>query len=1630
MMMKGLKGLQEKLVSVSILVAVLLAALPVLAVDSHLVKFRVYDYGTDKDVYSAYMLVKDSGGSVIKGPVYGKKSWSWDISNGNDYKVVVYNNSYNLFEYTFDLTAGMSSNVTYDVGLEADKSAPKTAATASASDWTNQNVQITLSCSDPATNSNAFNEAGTGSGCDKTYYKIGNGNWDTYSSAFSVQAEGTSTVSYYSADNATNTEQTKTLTVKIDKTAPSTAISLSPANPDGKNGWYVSEVTVTLTCSDSLSGCDKTYYRVDGGIEKEYSAPFKISADGQHTIDYRSKDKVGNIENWHIQSGINIDMTNPQASNENANPASPAEYSQEGTYTFSMDWNDALSGVDTVKFIFNGKEYSPTAADSTYSYQMTDLAVGIYKYKWTATDKAGSKAETAEKTYTISKANPAAYMHLALEGSEGNATATYPATTNATGWHSFANAQDLTFKLLRDDVQVGTGSPATESMELAAGKYKYTYHTDGGANYTAGDITFYLAVNKGTPTGSVIFASNPIDYGTAAGVTCSASNGLGYTLYRNGTAVGQSDSTVLAAGSYNYTCVVDGNQNYTAATAEGTLVVNRIAPTIHLAINGNEADGSQDYKASGLNITGWIEKGEGAAKLYLDGTEVSNPYSSAGLAAGKYEVNYTYAQSENYTEFTVTRTLTINKIAPKLKLELNGIEGDVNVNYLDPLNITGSVIEGDSGATATLYRDGASVANPDTAALGGGNYKYEFNYTASENYTDASVSHTLIINKIGNPVWMLLNGNAADADLVYEDKLNVTAGAAAGTVSVFRNGTDVTSELGTDVVLAAGDYVYFVNATGNENYTDNATGMTFNVHVGKKATTMRLWLNGTEGNRTYAINDMANFTAALDVAGKVIVLNYCSGGQVAASPIEASVKLDEERDYEIKAYWDGDENYTGSSVTYWAKVPDTTAPTITVVSPTNTTYQTNTIWANATMDDDGGWMKVNVDGTNYSLTNDTGSWNRLMTLAIGVHTAKFYAADEAGNENASDVITFTIPCLSHIVNTTVDGTYYADSWLNINASSVITCSAVSHSVIRTSTIINSTVIRKDLTNMYIEESYVDPNYTIPSENSVIKGNSNIDTSSIRNSTVEDHSNVTYSEVVNSTVSASNVHWSDIWYSYILRSTVKYSWIENSNVTDSYVENSTVKNSNVINSTILFSWIENMTVINAYIDHDYMYNGTITYNGTNYTTPTNLTELYKNADNEAPMIGTITFSNSTPAPGDTVNVTITATDNVAVASVTFNGTAFTYVPNTYTTWVGAYAIPSADGTYSFDAVATDYAGNQGNRTVWIIVNNSSTPQVEIDANPPVVGTISPTAITIGSPQTLSAAVSDDTGVVSCQLYIDNVLIGSMSGTPVKSGTVAYLHNFTATGTYKAFASCTDKANRTTNGTAVDIVVSEPVIPPGWGGGPGTGLPFSIASGAMRISVPVKMAADAGKAVTFTVDVENTGKMTLTGVVISVSGVPDEWVTVTPDKNDIAPNRTATYTVVISVPSNEPTGRKDIVIKARSAENYAAEAGTSLEIINPNTACSCPAPSDWNDCVNGEQTRTNYLCDVTTGWICKEFEEKRACTVQGPGGITGAVLGFIGNPTSLGISIIVLIVAGYAIWSMRKGKAPKAKEKLGI
>jgi hypothetical protein len=95
-----------------------------------------------------------------------------------------------------------------------------------------------------------------------------------------------------------------------DTTPPVTTISFTPPEPDGENGWYVSNVTVTLNATDDSSGVNITQYRINEVPWETYTEPFLLNKDGNLLLEFFSIDNAGNTEPMK-NATLDIDRKKP-----------------------------------------------------------------------------------------------------------------------------------------------------------------------------------------------------------------------------------------------------------------------------------------------------------------------------------------------------------------------------------------------------------------------------------------------------------------------------------------------------------------------------------------------------------------------------------------------------------------------------------------------------------------------------------------------------------------------------------------------------------------------------------------------------------------------------------------------------------------------------------------------------------------------------------------------------------------------------------------------------------------------------------------------------------------------------------------------------------------------------------------------------------------------------------------------------------------------------------------------------------------------------------------------------------------------------------------------------------------------
>ena len=285
--------------------------------------------------------------------------------------------------------AGNTETVKSQV-VKIDRTAPSTSAslggTVGSIGWYTSSVQVTLST------------LADTSGVTKTEYSLtGMAPWTTYTAPFSINAEGSTTVTFRSTDAAGNVESNKTQLIKIDLTAPATSVALSGI--PGSNGWYTSNVQVTLSPAADTSGVAKTEYSLTGGATwTTYNAPFSLTSEGSTTVTYRSTDGAGNVEPNQTQS-VKIDKTAPGKPSIASISNDTGVSSSDGiTKTTDQAVSGTAEANSAVNLYRGSVVIGTTIANSSGSWTVSGvtLQTGTNSLTVVATDAAGNTSVTSD----------------------------------------------------------------------------------------------------------------------------------------------------------------------------------------------------------------------------------------------------------------------------------------------------------------------------------------------------------------------------------------------------------------------------------------------------------------------------------------------------------------------------------------------------------------------------------------------------------------------------------------------------------------------------------------------------------------------------------------------------------------------------------------------------------------------------------------------------------------------------------------------------------------------------------------------------------------------------------------------------------------------------------------------------------------------------------------------------------------------------------------------------------------------------------------------------------------------------------------------------------------------------------
>ncbi|MBD3180965.1 hypothetical protein GF312_01665 [Candidatus Poribacteria bacterium] len=483
-------------------------------------------------------------------------------------------------------SAGLFSDVDVDDGITVDITPPVTSVqlvgTEGENGWYISNVTVTLS---------AFDEY---SGVNNIQYKINEGSWTTYTEPFVVSG---SVIYYKSMDNIGNTEEEKSLTVKVDTKRPSMpvitdegdytasdtlsvswtesldeeseiadykisvgksagstdvmdwtsaglvlekditgldladgeiyyvnvrakneagifsftsstdGISVDTVPPEttiqlsgqqGQNGWWTSDVEVTLTAWDEVSGVKETQYKINDGEWLVYTESFNITGS---TVYYKSEDNVGNLEDEKSQV-INIDKTPPTA----------PEVSDEGDYINSsnlviISWTDSEdtgSGITGYMYAIGTTPGGSDVLGWTWVGMVNSMESAIeldesqtYYASVRGKNNAGLLSDIASSDGITVDSNPPVTT-VKIEGTEGE-NGWYLSDVTAT-----LNAEDEVSGIKKTQYRINDGDWIDYSEPFVVSGSTIYYYSEDNAGYIEDEKSLDINIDKTPPSAPVV----------------------------------------------------------------------------------------------------------------------------------------------------------------------------------------------------------------------------------------------------------------------------------------------------------------------------------------------------------------------------------------------------------------------------------------------------------------------------------------------------------------------------------------------------------------------------------------------------------------------------------------------------------------------------------------------------------------------------------------------------------------------------------------------------------------------------------------------------------------------------------------------------------------------------------------------------------------------------------------------------------------------------------------------------------------------------------------------------------------------------------------------------------------------
>ena len=465
----------------------------------------------------------------------------------------------------------------------------------------------------------SFDAADSDSGVGWTRYSIDGGGWQ-YGNLCLFDLDGVHLVDFESQDKAGNTGATDSVEIKVDQEVPATDISV--AGTQGDNGWYTSDVGLSLSALDETSGIGWTAYRIDSGTWQLYTGFFMILDDGTHTVEFYSEDLSGNRETVG-NTTVKVDHDAPMLQIIQSNGI------VFNTVDATISWSafDGVSGLDRIKTNLDGSPFALQPSGAT-SQQLLGLSEGSHSITVRAVDAAGLSVEKSIG-FTVDSLPPMTVD--AVAGTNGqNGWLVTPATVTLSATDATTGVKNTFYR-----VNGGLWQSYSAGISVVSDRVNVVefYSTDNAGN-TEGVNRITVGIDTVGPI-SVASLESTIGladwYVSAATYTISAADatsGIGRIVYRiDGGAwkdyVGP--FTITADGAHAIEYYSQDVAGHVEATQSTTMKLDCTAPDLYIdSPLGDVGDSRVNIMWRGLDYMSGLDRVE----LSVDG----GPFESQGNA--------------------------------------------------------------------------------------------------------------------------------------------------------------------------------------------------------------------------------------------------------------------------------------------------------------------------------------------------------------------------------------------------------------------------------------------------------------------------------------------------------------------------------------------------------------------------------------------------------------------------------------------------------------------------------------------------------------------------------------------------------------------------------------------------------------------------------------------------------------------------------------------------------------------------------------------------------------------------------------------------------------------------------------